>query len=336
MTNSNNKTILIADPGVDDIIAILAAPNINSNLEFIATYGNGPTNITHSNYQGIIEFIAKNNNTPPASRIVYFGADRPLNASSPHIGEDLEFIHGKNLSEGLFSKKNTQILPSSKLYDSLLEQKCQLDIISLGAVTEIAHILERQDLTPQINSITLMGGAISAQGNVAPRIEANLAHDPKSLQIVLQKINENKIPLTLIPLDLTESPTLEFTEKKLKKITTALGPTSQISKLLYSLIGPNKTYPNFYCNKKGVYYHLPPYIEHLFKSCPIHDLTALLVHFHPELFNIIKRPLLVSELGELGIPTAWMDKGVECNIALEITNSEEYWKLTTDYLKTYK
>lgn len=331
---NNHITILITDPGIDDTIAILAAAGKEKDIAPIATYGNGPTQTTYANLTGLAKFITTHSPLPSQSSLpIYFGADRPLDFTTPFVGENVEFIHGKNLSEGLFQKEKAQSNPSSTLYEQIEKNKTPLDIISLGAVTEIAHILKRKNLIPLIKAITIMGGVLYNQGNVAPSVEANFSHDPKALQFILKQSELEKIPLTIVPLDLTEREELELTSKRLKNLTIGLG--KKITKILNKFVGKNSTYSNFYKNKKGVYHYTNPLLEHRFKSCPIHDLTALLAHYHPELFRILKRPIIVSGVGEIMLPTAWMEKGVTCNIVLDIKNAVRYWEITKECLKQY-
>ena len=184
-----------------------------------------------------------------------------------------------------------------------------------------------------------MGGAIHAQGNITPHhVEANFAHDPKALQQAMRIAQEHAIPITIVPLDVTENPGLELTIARLESIANQLHAreSQNMADMLVRLAGSEATYPNFYRKKRGVYYHAPPYDEHIFQGSPIHDLTAVMAQKHPELFHIVTRPVVIDEYGALGIPTAWMESGVECSIVLDIKDPEHYWKIATNYLASYR
>jgi purine nucleosidase len=321
-----NFKIFITDPGVDDAIAILIASAREKEIAFVATFGNGPTKTTYQNLNTLKKWITKNTNI---SLPIYIGTDHILDAERPFTGEDVQFIHGKNLLEGITSS-NENGIPSSHLYNDIATKNQPVDILSLGAVTELAMILKTKSIIPHIKSITVMGGTFYNQGNVAPRVEANFSHDPKALRYVVQSAEIHQIPLMIVPLDLTEKEELELTSNRLEELTGGLEQNT--ADLLHKLVGKNSTYPNFYRGKRGVYHFTNPLKEHHFKSCPIHDLTSYMVLIHPELFTTVTRPVITGQDGSIAIPTSWMEKGIECSIALEIKDPKSYWKLIKKYL----
>jgi purine nucleosidase len=217
-----NKTVIISDPGIDDAIALFAAAALPEETSFVATYGNASTIISSSNLNGITDFIQKNLKPEFKKNIsAYTGADRPLKTKKPYE-KNLVFIHGEKACEGQFNKYQPIKTPSSLLYEKIIKENNKIDVISLGALTEIAIMLKNHMLLKKINSITFMGGALFTQGNIDTHIEANLSPDPEALDIVLQITAKYAIPLTIVPLDATENPNLELTTERLTEICKKL------------------------------------------------------------------------------------------------------------------
>jgi purine nucleosidase len=86
------------------------------------------------------------------------------------------------------------------------EHAGRLRIVAVGPLTNLARAL---DLDPSIvglvESVTIMGGAALAPGNLSPVAEANIGHDPEAAAVVIRAT----WPITLVPLDVTVENTLE-------------------------------------------------------------------------------------------------------------------------------
>jgi len=96
------------------------------------------------------------------------------------------------------------LLRLSHQYDSRLE------VIAVGPLTNLARALERDPLLPErVASVTVMGGAALAPGNITPVAEANIGNDPEAARAVM----DAAWPVTLVPLDTTMENTLEETER---------------------------------------------------------------------------------------------------------------------------
>lgn len=326
------QAVLITDPGVDDAIGILVAAAINKNATFISTYGNAETSLTTRNLNGIASFIKDNLKHDDGEFQVFQGADRQLDAEKSFVpdGGDLFFIHGKYAIEGMFESESETAASSDELV-----LKDGTDVFSLGATTELATLLRSQKNI--INSITMMGGVLFQQGNVAPHVEANLAHDMRATADILETVKRQKIPFTLVSLDLTQHEDLILTMDRLNSILSSLreNGSENLANLVDHLCGEKSTYRNFYLQKQGIFDK--NFRPRRFAGNAIHDLTAVLVKYHPELFRFEDMPLIALENGALGIPTAWMDLPQEkIRVAVDIVDPEEYWKKTTEYLSSYK
>jgi len=95
----------------------------------------------------------------------------------------------------------------------------ELRVIAIGPLTNLARAL---DLDPSIakliEHVTIMGGAVLAPGNVSAVAEANIANDPHAAAAVF----DASWPITLVPLDVTMSQTLET--HHLKELAASASP----------------------------------------------------------------------------------------------------------------
>ncbi|MEV6349720.1 nucleoside hydrolase [Actinoplanes sp. NPDC051851] len=86
------------------------------------------------------------------------------------------------------------------LKDLAREHAGELHVIATGPCGNLAEALvEAPEITTQVASVTVMGGAVRAPGNRTPVAESNIADDPASAQIVF----DAPWPVTLVPLDVT-------------------------------------------------------------------------------------------------------------------------------------
>jgi inosine-uridine nucleoside N-ribohydrolase len=76
----------------------------------------------------------------------------------------------------------------------------QITLVCIGPLTNIAAALIMEpNLARNIKEVYIMGGAIEVPGNVTPTAEFNIYSDPIAAKIVFN----SKMPMTLIPLDVT-------------------------------------------------------------------------------------------------------------------------------------
>lgn len=166
--------VCVTDPGIDDTVALLvwAAAGLQNA---VATYGNGPANEMAANLHGLTDFInAHLKGTDHEGKPVegFSGADRPLGATEtwyPEFpGKTVAFVHGGQGCQGEFTGSTPVKTPSGVLYERLDAPGVAVDVVSLGAITELVPMLQHGSMASRIRSITIMGGAIFEPGNVTP------------------------------------------------------------------------------------------------------------------------------------------------------------------------
>ncbi|MFV0333666.1 MAG: nucleoside hydrolase [Tropicimonas sp.] len=188
--------IIDTDPGIDDAIAILYALR-NPALDVLAlttVAGNIGLDVTTRN-AGRIAALA-------GVRVpVHPGAAAPLGrAARPETG-----IHGNDGLGGVAFPEPLQ--PASE--EGAIAAMARLlatapagsvDLHCLGPLTNLALLLRSApQAARRIGRVIAMGGAVEVAGNVGPKAEFNIAHDPEAAVEVLAA----GLDLTLIPLDAT-------------------------------------------------------------------------------------------------------------------------------------
>jgi inosine-uridine nucleoside N-ribohydrolase len=230
---SNQKIILDCDPGEDDALAVLLA--IAKGLDMSALvcgFGNSSANKTHKNGAGLLT-LAKRKDIN-----LFKGAESPY---KPHPLESQivsagDFV-GENGLCGVSLPYDEKLLLSQKgnedsRLDALAEHIRQhglLTYIITGPCATFAHILDRlgSEAENYIQEVIIMGGALDASGNHGPLnpetkksyAEFNFYCDPHGTNRVLN----SKLPVTLVPWDLTEKIVLTYKELPDFSATSAEG-----------------------------------------------------------------------------------------------------------------
>jgi purine nucleosidase len=77
------------------------------------------------------------------------------------------------------------------------EMPKQITIIALGPLTNLAtaHLMDPQ-FFDNIDQIVVMGGSVSALGNIRPTAEFNFHDDPEAVHVVLSNCQS---PITIVP-----------------------------------------------------------------------------------------------------------------------------------------
>jgi purine nucleosidase len=94
----------------------------------------------------------------------------------------------------------------------------EMTLIAIGPLTNLALALQRdQKGMAKLREIVIMGGAVRTGGNITPNAEFNIFSDPLAAKMVF----ESGIPITLVPLDVTQQVSLtpEWMEQKLKPLS---------------------------------------------------------------------------------------------------------------------
>lgn len=202
------RVIIDTDPGIDDALALfLALKSPELRVEAITTVaGNALVEDCTRNVFLLLGLLS-----PKPRPEVGVGAPRPLERELRTAGE----VHGEDGLGGLSRYQNPDGLPrypppqvnvaKVDAADLILEiidrYPGEITLITLGPLTNIAQALLRdRDTMHKVSRVVSMGGAILVPGNTSATAEFNIATDPEAAQIVLA----SGLPLTLVPLDVTE------------------------------------------------------------------------------------------------------------------------------------
>ena len=178
--------LIDTDPGVDDALAILmclAAPNIEVHALTVLG-GNVALHNTVRNACLLAEHARKKNSDHPVK--VYAGVGRPFIGAAP----DAAFVHGADgFGDAGLAAPTTQPEPlhaALAIIETANRFAGELEILALGPLTNIALALALDPTLPsKVKRLIIMGGAVTAKGNITAFAEFNIAVDPESAQSVL-------------------------------------------------------------------------------------------------------------------------------------------------------
>ena len=200
------RIVIDCDPGIDDAQAIMMAyrhPNIK--IEAITSVsGNVGINYTTENVLKILDVL----DADPIP--VYKGAGSGL----VEPGKTASFVHGENglgdIELPKSSRKVEEIPAALALIELAKENPCELELIAIGPLTNLALALR---LDPQLPSrykrLVIMGGAYFGQGNTENLpAEFNIYADPDAAAVVF----ENWDKLTMISWEATVSHGMPITK----------------------------------------------------------------------------------------------------------------------------
>lgn len=227
---------LDCDTGIDDALALaylLASPL--ASMKGIGTVsGNVSAAVGARNTLDLLE-LAGSAHIPVA-----LGAHHPLAGS---FGGGAPWVHGDNgigevslapAAASLAGETAAEMLVRlARLYPG------ELRVVAIGPLTNIAEALRLEPALPSlVESVTVMGGAALAPGNITPLAEANIRNDPEAAALVLAADWD----LTLVPLDVTMASVLEETHRQ-----ELLASTAPVAQALGEMLG---YYFRFY---EGIY-----------------------------------------------------------------------------------
>ena len=188
------------DTGVDDALAIiLALKSSELSVEAITTVaGNVEVEKCTRNCLLLLDILQ-----PTQVPIVAQGAKKPLMKELVTAPE----VHGE---DGLGNVTSSYPPPRHRavsenavqvILDIVRKHPHELTIVALGPLTNLALAIEKDLKTmKKVREIIAMGGAFRVPGNTGPVAEFNMYVDPDAAQRVFQA----GLPLTLVPLDVTE------------------------------------------------------------------------------------------------------------------------------------
>jgi purine nucleosidase len=258
-----NSVIIDTDPGIDDAIAILyALGHAEMNVVAITTVaGNIGLSVTTRNAGRICALAGVD--TP-----VHAGANAPLGREArPETG-----IHG---NDGLGGVEFPEPAQAPRSHDAVAAMQAileahpphSIDLHCLGPLTNLALLLQHAPAAAaRIRHVIAMGGAVDEPGNVGPKAEFNIAHDPQAAAVVLAA----GLDLTLIPLDATRQLRADATYIAALH-ATGHTPAIAVAELIEAYFAANSA-----------------------ESRPLHDPCVPLFAQNPQLFHVEDRGLAVD------------------------------------------
>jgi purine nucleosidase len=251
------KIILDSDAGIDDAVALCIALG-NPALDVLAVTATGGTvspDQATLNIQAIVEQI----DPPRWPRLGTASSDQMLRADGRHL------FGANGLCGAHFAaaRRHHQHSSIKVICDEVRSAPGQVTIVSTGPLTNIASALQQQpDLASLVGHLIMIGGTISAPGNVTAAAEFNMYCDAEAAQAVFR----SPITKTLIPIDVTSRITMNF--DLLDKIPDGeLGCCGLLRKLL-----------------PGAF---RAYRQHLgMEGIHLHDAVAIVAATRPDLFTM--------------------------------------------------
>lgn len=210
------RVIIDTDPGVDDALALmLALSSKELHVEAITTVnGNVSLGQATRNAALLLELL-----DPRPRPIVAMGAVKPLHKNQIRA----QSVHGSDGLGGLYRFKNPDGSPrypeaalpgqipnaTEVLFDLLKRYPDEMSLITLGPLTNLAEALQKDARrVKRMREVVIMGGAIGVPGNITPAAEFNIFTDPHAAH----RVFHSGLPMTLVPLDVTEKVCLESKE----------------------------------------------------------------------------------------------------------------------------
>ena len=264
-----SKVIIDTDPGIDDALAIIYAlkhPDIEI-LGFTSVGGNKGLQNTTDNVTRILNYFNSDFK-------VYKGSDSNYSEevdSTFNMALDYskEVIHGTDgLGSAQLEKNSTLISDNDAttfILDSVKKYPGEIDIITLGPLTNIAYCIDQDmETMKKVKSIHSMGGGVQ-RGNRTPVAEFNYWFDPHAVNKVFEL--GKYLPIHMIGLDLTHQAVLDMNDLTFMKL---------IDPELGSLI--NKMLDGYIAN----YWEMQRIL-----GAVMHDLTAIVGYIVPDIYTEI-------------------------------------------------
>lgn len=267
---ATKKMILDLDTGVDDALALayaIADPNIDL-IGVVASYGNNLLDQTAKNSLQLLELLGQD--VP-----VFKGLSHSSTTDHFTVMQVSKEIHGNNGIGDISLPEPRHQVQTKDGVDFIIEAAHQyskdLIVVPTGPLTNLAAALHRDpQISSLIGNVTLMGGALTVEGNVSEVAEANINQDAEAANEVFT----SQLPITMVGLDVTLRTLLT---KKETQQWRNLGTPAGIA---YAEL------TDFYIN---AYYRLG-IDKH---GCAIHDPLAVGVAIDPSFVTTLALPMKV-------------------------------------------
>ena len=194
------KMIIDCDTGVDDALAIsyiLANPDIEF-LGVSTTFGNVSVDMSVKNSLLILENYGRDDVK------VYRGLDHGWNVSEYKRSHEVDNVHGINgIGDVDLGEPRGRVQETSAvdfIVDSARKYGKDLHLVFVGPLANFAECIRKdEEAMCSVGNITIMGGALTVQGNRDIYGEANVADDPVAARFVF----DSRVPFNIVPLDAT-------------------------------------------------------------------------------------------------------------------------------------
>jgi purine nucleosidase len=172
--------LIDTDPGVDDALALLMAFNDPRHRVVGLTVAAGNVGLPHTVANALKLCEVAGVDVP-----VFAGCDAPL----LHPARDAAYVHGRDgFGDVGYEPANARVQAEHAALALIRlshEHAGRLLLVALGPLTNIALALRLDPTLPQrIARFVVMGGAVTAHGNITPAAEFNIAFDPEAAHIV--------------------------------------------------------------------------------------------------------------------------------------------------------
>jgi purine nucleosidase len=217
----NTPFLVDCDPGVDDALALLYLATVPEfDLRAVTTVsGNVTAGQAAINALKLLDLVGARD-VPVA-----IGATETISGPPISLAPS---VHGSDGLGNVSLPEPTAGPVAAHAVDLLIEQARKADgelrILAIGPLSNLALALRAEPRLPSlVHSLTIMGGAVLAPGNVTAVAEANIHNDPEAAAEVLAA----DWPITVVPLDATMTELL--TEDMRQRLLASDLPTARFA-----------------------------------------------------------------------------------------------------------
>lgn len=180
--NDKIPLLIDTDPGVDDALALLMAFNDTRHRVVGLTIAAGNVGLKHTVANALKLCEVAGQDIP-----VFAGCAGPLLHPAPDAG----YVHGENGFGDIAFEPARRTVEAEHAAQAILrlshEHAGRLLLVALGPLTNVALALKLDPTLPQrVARFVVMGGAVTAHGNITPAAEFNVYFDPEAAHIVFE------------------------------------------------------------------------------------------------------------------------------------------------------
>lgn len=174
--------LIDTDPGVDDALALLMAFDDARHDVVGLTIAAGNVGLDHTVANALKLCEVAGVDVP-----VFAGCAAPL----LHPARDAAYVHGRDGFGDTGYERSARRADAEHAALAIIrlshEHAGRLLLVALGPLTNVALALKLDPTLPtRIARLLVMGGAVTAHGNITPAAEFNIAFDPEAAHIVFE------------------------------------------------------------------------------------------------------------------------------------------------------